>query len=233
MEYKRVLLKLSGEALKNGKDDIVDFDYVLKLCNEISKLNKKFISIGIVVGGGNIWRGRENTYIDSESSDRIGILGTSINALILKSAFDKLKINACVYNSFDAKNIIDKVPSKEKLSILNKENIIIFGGGTGKVGCSTDTAAALYANLIDADVIIKLTNVDGIYNMDPNKYTNAKKYDNISFDDVIDKDLSVMDLSAIKICRDNNIEILVTNINSLFNVEDAISKKSYSIVKNK
>lgn len=231
MKYKKVLLKLSGEALKNDNLDIVDFEYVLKLCNEISKLNEKKVSIGIVVGGGNIWRGRENTYINSQLSDKIGILGTSINALILKSAFDKLKINACVFNSFEAKNIIDKTPNKEKLSALIKENIIIFGGGTGEVGCSTDTAAAMCAKLIEADAIIKLTKVDGIYNTDPNKCKNAIKYDEISFDDVINNNLGVMDIDAIKICKDNNIEILVTSINSLFNIEDAISKKYYSVIR--
>lgn len=231
MEYKRILLKLSGEAIKNKKDGIVDFDYVLELCNRIASIKKKGISVAIVVGGGNIWRGRQNSYIDSSSSDKIGILGTSINALILKSAFDKLEVKSHLFNSFEAKNIMEKAPSSEKLIKLSKEGIIIFGGGTGNVGCSTDTAAAMNAVNLKSDLIVKLTNVDGIYNKDPHIYKDALKYDEISFEEAIDKNLNVMDINSMKLSKANNIKILVTNINSLFDIDKMISNKAYSIIK--
>ena len=219
MEYKRVLLKLSGEAIKNKRDGIVDFDYVLKICKSIASIKDRKTSVAIVVGGGNIWRGRQNSYIDSSSSDKIGILGTSINALILKSAFDKLGIKSCLFNSFEAKNIMEKTPSDEELIKLSRDNIIIFGGGTGHVGCSTD------------DLIVKLTNVDGIYNKDPHIYNDALKYNEITFEEAINKNLNVMDINSIKLSRENNIKILVTNINSLFDIDKMISTKAYSIIK--
>lgn len=230
MKYKRILLKLSGEALKNNKNGIVDFDYVLNLCRSIASLKNNGVSIGIVVGGGNIWRGRDNTYIDSSSSDKIGILATSMNALILKSAFDKLNVESVLYNSFEAKNILEVTPVGDELTKFNN-NIIIFGGGTGNVGCSTDKAAANKAKDMQADIIIKLTNVDGIYNKDPNLYKDAVKYDEITYKEVIDNNLHVMDLDAIKLCMENDINILVTNINYLFDIESLEKNKSYSIIK--
>ena len=231
MEYKRVLLKLSGEAIKNKKDGIVDFDYVLKLCKSIASIKDRKTSVAIVVGGGNIWRGRQNSYIDSSSSDKIGILGTSINALILKSAFDKLGIKSCLFNSFEAKNIMEKTPNDEELIKLSRNNIIIFGGGTGNVGCSTDTASILNAIKLKSDLIVKLTNVDGIYNKDPHIYNDALKYNEITFEEAINKNLNVMDINSIKLSRENNIKILVTNINSLFDIYKMISTKAYSIIK--
>ena len=220
MEYKRVLLKLSGEAIKNKRDGIVDFDYVLKICKSIASIKDRKTSVAIVVGGGNIWRGRQNSYIDSSSSDKIGILGTSINALILKSAFDKL-----------AKNIMEKTPNDEELIKLSRDNIIIFGGGTGNVGCSTDTASILNAIKLKSDLIVKLTNVDGIYNKDPHIYNDALKYNEITFEEAINKNLNVMDINSIKLSKENNIKILVTNINSLFDIDKMISTKAYSIIK--
>lgn len=231
MEYKRVLLKLSGEAIKNKRDGIVDFDYVLKICKSIASIKDRKTSVAIVVGGGNIWRGRQNSYIDSSSSDKIGILGTSINALILKSAFDKLGIKSCLFNSFEAKNIMEKTPNDEEFIKLSRDNIIIFGGGTGNVGCSTDTASALNAIKLKSDLIVKLTNVDGIYNKDPHIYNDALKYSEITFEEAINKNLNVMDIDSMKLSRENNIKILVTNINSLFDIDKMISTKAYSIIK--
>lgn len=232
MKYKRILLKISGEALKgNIEKGIVDFDYVLNLCKAISNLGEN-VKIGIVVGGGNIWRGRQNTYIDSNTSDTIGIFGTSINALILKAAFDKLEVSACLFNSFKAESLIEKIPPKEVLIKELEKNILIFGGGTGYVGCSTDTASANMAVQMNADAIIKLTNVDGIYNKDPNVYSDAIKYDKITFEEVIKKNLKVMDIESIEICQKNNIDIIVTNINTLFNLDNFMSEKNYSILKN-
>lgn len=223
---KRILLKLSGEVLKNNSNGIIDFNYCLSICNKIKKLHDAGFSIGIVVGGGNIWRGRQNTYIDSSLSDKVGILSTTINSLILNATFKELGVDSIVLNSLEIENIIDKVDSDKLHTNIEKKKIIIFGGGTGEVGCSTDTAAALRAKDIDADYIVKLTNVDGVYDKDPKVYSDAKKYDEITFDKVLEKDLKVMDREAFIICKENNIPIIVVNINDLEKIEDLLIRKT-------
>lgn len=224
MKYNRILLKLSGEALKNDKDGIIDFEYVLKLCSEIKKIRDLGIEIAIVVGGGNIWRGRNNTYINSDVSDKIGILSTTINSFIIDEAFKKLKTNSIVLNSLEIEGIINKV-SEEELKTLIKNNILIFGGGTGEVGFSTDTAAAIYAKEMDADVIIKLTNVDGVYDKDPKISEDAKLYKNISYQEVLDKNIKVMDKTSIEISMKNQIPIIVTNIKTLNKLDEFLCGK--------
>lgn len=215
--YNRILLKLSGEALKNDKTEIIDFEYIQDICLKINKLgqNRK---IGIVVGGGNIWRGRNNTYIDSDLSDKIGILGTTINSLIVHSTFNKLSINSIVLNSFDADNIVQKSTKELINDSFSFNKIVVFGGGTGRVGCSTDTASAQKAIDMEADLLIKLTNVDGVYDKDPKTNVDAKKYDTVSFEEAISKELKIMDLSSLKLCHENKIPILVININDLDNI---------------
>ena len=212
---KRILLKLSGEALKNHNAGIIDFDYCLNLCDKIKKLYESGFTIRIVVGGGNIWRGRQNTNIDSSLSDQVGILSTTINSLVLNATFKELNIDSVVVNSLDIENIVDKVEKSKINSYIEQNKIIIFGGGTGNVGCSTDTAAALRAIDINADYLIKLTNVDGVYNKDPNVYDDAKKYDEITFDEALEKNLKIMDKEAFLICKENSIPIIVMNINEL------------------
>ena len=229
MKYNKILLKLSGEALKNKSSDIIDFNYILMLCKKIQEYKEYGLSIGIVVGGGNIWRGRDNTYIDNSLSDKIGILSTTINSLVLKACFDSIGANSVLFNSSNIEKIVEKIPEEDKLSKIYNDNIIIFGGGTGDVGCSTDTAAALLAKKINSDIIVKLTNVDGIYDKDPKVYKDAKKYKKISFDEVIDKKLNFMDLESIKLCSNNDIRILVMNIkeiDKLINELDEINNSS-------
>ena len=220
--YNRILIKLSGEALKNNKSEIIDFEYIKDICKKISKLakNKK---IGIVVGGGNIWRGRNNTYIDSVLSDKVGILGTTMNSLIIHSTFDKLSIDSISLNSFEAANIVKKSTKKLIKDSFDLNKIIVFGGGTGNVGCSTDTASAQKAIDMDADLLIKLTNVDGVYDKDPDEFKDAKKYDTVTFDEAISKELKVMDLDSLKLCRDSKIPILVMNIKDLDMISDIIN----------
>ncbi len=215
MENKRVLLKLSGEGLKNGNEKIIDFDYLKKVCLDIKKLQDLDYEIGIVIGGGNIWRGRDNTYIDSVLSDKIGIMSTTMNSLILSATFKAIDSKAIALNAFDISEIVSKADEKTISDNLQNKNIVVFGGGTGKPGCSTDTAAAQRAIDMKADMLIKVTKVDGVYDSDPKTNENAKKYDKVSFDEVIEKELSVMDIPAVKLCKDNNIPIFVMNINRL------------------
>ena len=221
MKYKRVLLKLSGEALKNGKDAIIDFDYVKEVCQKIKACSDLGFQFGIVVGGGNVWRGRNDACIDIESSDTIGLLGTTINALSVNAVLNSINADSCIVNAFEVENLISR--DKEcNVSELINDKIIVFGGGTGRGGCSTDTAASNRAVEINADAIIKITNVDGVYDKDPNKYEDAVMYKNVSFDEAISKELKVLDLQAMIKCRDNNIPIIVININILEKLKDVL-----------
>jgi len=214
MKYKRVLLKLSGEALKNNKDAIIDFDYVKEVCSKISKSYNEGYQFGIVIGGGNIWRGRNNACIDIDSSDKIGILGTTINAIAVNSVLNNIGTNSNLVNAFNIENILANQSNYNIESLLNC-GIVVFGGGTGFGGCSTDTAAAKRAVEMKADAIVKITNVDGVYDKDPNKYDDAIMYDKVSFDEAIKKELKVLDMAAMKICQSSNIPIIVININKL------------------
>ena len=221
MKYKRVLLKLSGEALKNKKDAIIDFEYVKEICLKIKNAHNLGYEFGIVSGGGNVWRGRNTSCISIEEADIIGLLGTTINAVAISAVFNSIGSKSQVVNAFDIENLINKNASN--INELLKQNIIVFGGGTGKGGCSTDTAAALRAVEMNTDAIVKITNVDGLYDKDPNKYENAIMYNEVSFDEVIDKKLQVMDLESIKICKENKIPIIITNMNRLDQLDKILS----------
>lgn len=230
MKYKKILIKLSGEALKNNKQSICDFEYVLDVCRKICNICKHGYKIGIVVGGGNIWRGRDNTYIACDDSDKIGILSTTINSLILNAACKQLGFNSKVLNSSFIDDIVD-IMSVEKIEDELKNNtILIFGGGTGKVGCSTDTAAAQRAIDMSADVIIKLTNVDGVYDKDPDIYNDAKMYKHISYEEVLEKKLNVMDENSIIMCEENKVPIIVANINKLSSIDKILNLEEGTIV---
>ena len=189
----------------------LDFDYINKICLRIKKIHNMGIRVGIVCGGGNFLRGRDTSEMERETADYVGMLATVMNSLVLKDVFIKLGMD--VYNQSGLEvGIIDKVDSSKAIKALDDGKIVIFGSGTGKPFFSTDTGAALRAKDIKAEMIIKLTNVDGVYDKDPNKYKDAKKYDIVTYDEVLEKELGVMDLSAIEICRDNDIQIIVTDI---------------------
>ena len=180
---------------------------------EIKKVHDMGIRIGIVCGGGNFLRGRDAHEMDRETADYVGMMATIMNSLVLKDMFNQ--IGCEVYNQSGLYvSIIDKVDSVKAREELDKGKIIVFGGGTGKPFFSTDTGASLRAIDIGADMIIKLTNVDGVYDKDPNKYEDAKMYNKISYQEVLDKKLSVMDMEAIEMCMKNKIKIVVMNINT-------------------
>lgn len=208
---KTVLIKFSGEAMSGHIGRGLDFDYINKICLRIKKIHNMGIRVGIVCGGGNFLRGRDTSEMERETADYVGMLATVMNSLVLKDVFIKLGMD--VYNQSGLEvGIIDKVDSSKAIKALDDGKIVIFGGGTGRPFFSTDTGAALRAKDIKAEMIIKLTNVDGVYDKDPNKYKDAKKYDIVTYDEVLEKELGVMDLSAIEICRDNDIQIIVTDI---------------------
>lgn len=206
------LIKLSGEAMSGKLGYGLDFEYIEKICLKIKECHDLGVGIGIVCGGGNFMRGRDAEVMDRETADYTGMLATVMNSLVLKDTFTR--IGCKVYNQTGLSvKTIDDIDSEKAKKAIDEGCIVIFGGGTGKPFFSTDTGASLRAIDIDADVIVKLTNVDGVYNKDPNKYDDAVKYERVSYDEVLEKKLGIMDLEAIEMCRDNNIEIVVTNIN--------------------
>lgn len=226
---KTVLIKLSGESLagNNSEKRGIDDEYIEYICGRIKKVSEIGVGVGIVCGGGNFMRGgRTSKVIAREVADYMGMLGTVMNALALYDGFTRIGAKAYLQSGLGVDSpYIKKLDSGKAKEAINAGKIVIFGGGTGKPGCSTDTAAAGRAKDIDADMIIKLTNVDGVYDKDPDEYNDAVMYDEITFDDVLEKKLGVMDLSAIEICKNNNIEIVVTNIDNEAALLDIVNGK--------
>lgn len=222
MEFKRVLIKLSGETLAGQEKKGIDFNAVLDICNEIKKAKRDDIQFAIVVGGGNFWRGRSNTYMDKCTSDHIGMLATTMNALALQDGFRQIGVEARVQTGIEMRQIAEFYIRNRATRHLEKNRIVIFGCGTGSPFFSTDTAAALRAAEINADIIFKATNVDGVYDKDPKKYPDAKRFKEISYIDVLNKKLQVMDSTATSLCMDNNIPILVFDINKKGNLSKAV-----------
>ena len=207
------LIKLSGEAMSGEKDGGLDFAYIEKICLKIKECHDLGVGIGIVCGGGNFMRGRDASVMDRITADYTGMLATIMNSLVLKDTFTRLGVP--VYNQTGLSvQTIDDIDADKALAAINEGKIVVFGGGTGKPLFSTDTGASLRAIDIHANVIVKLTNVDGVYDKDPRKYSDAVKYNRVSFDEVLEKKLGIMDLEAIEMCKNNNIEIVVTDINN-------------------
>ena len=212
MKYKRILLKLSGEVLAGSKGTGIDFDKTLEFAREIKEGVELGAEIAIVVGGGNFWRGKSNEYMDRATSDYIGMMGTVMNALALGDAFKQIDVPVRVQTGVEMRQIAEFYIKDRAIRHLEKGRVVIFGCGTGSPFFSTDTASALRAAEIRADVLIKATKVDGVYDKDPKKYDDAVKYDEISYIDVINKKLNVMDTTAISLCMEENIPIKVFNI---------------------
>ena len=233
LAYKRILLKLSGEALAGSKGVGVDFDYVLKIGKTIKKCVEMGVEIGIVVGGGNFWRGRSNQYMDRTRADHIGMLATAMNSLTLLDALTQLGVEARVQTAIEMRQIAEPYIRNRAMRHFEKGRVIIFGCGTGNPFFSTDTAAALRAAEIEADIIFKATNVDGVYTADPKLDKNAKIYDELSFIDVLKGELKVMDGPAAAICNENNIPILVFNLNEPDNILKAITGEKIGTIVHK
>jgi uridylate kinase len=225
MKYKRILVKLSGEALAGSKGTGIDFDKVLKLCEEIKEVVELGVEVGIVVGGGNFWRGRSNQQMDRCTSDYIGMLGTTMNALAIGDAFKQINVPVRIQTGVEMRQIAEYYIKDRAVKHLNNKRVVVFGCGTGSPFFSTDTAAALRANEIEADVLLKATNVDAIYDKDPKKYDDAKKISDITYLDVLNKKLNVMDTTATSLCMDNDVPIIVFDINKKGNLKKVVEGK--------
>ena len=234
IKYKRVLLKLSGEALLGNKLHGIDEKIVSFLADEIKKVYQKKIQISLVIGGGNIFRGTDaiSVGIERTTADYMGMLGTLINSLALQNALEKKNIPTRVLSSIPVPAVCESYIRRRAINHLQKNIVIIFAAGTGNPYFTTDTAAALRASEISADIILKATNVDGVYSSDPKKNKNAKKFITIKYSEVLSKNLKIMDGSAIALARDNKIPIIVFPIkkkNAFLNA--ILNKVKYTIIK--
>ncbi len=222
MKYKRVLLKVSGEAMAGEQGFGIDE----KTVNNISEYIKKIVDMGcqvsIVVGGGNIWRGRSSENMDRTRADHMGMLATAINSLALCSALEAVGVETRVETAIEMRQIAEPYIRGRAVRHLEKGRVVIFGCGTGNPFMSTDTAAALRAVEMDVDVILLAKKVDAVYDSDPNINPNAKRYSNLSFSDILSKNLGVMDSTAASLCRDNNMPILVFGLNDPENIVRAV-----------
>ncbi len=209
MKYKRVLIKLSGEALAGDKGFGLDYPTVLEICKNIKAAHELGAEIAIVVGGGNFWRGRSSGDMERTRADQIGMLATVMNALSVADALEHLGLEVRVQAALQMQQVAEPYIRNRATRHLEKGRIVIFACGTGNPFFSTDTAAALRAAEINADIIFKATMVDGVYDKDPKKYPDAVKYDTLTFTQVLTDQLNVMDMTAATMCRDNKLPILV------------------------
>ena len=221
-KYKRVLIKLSGEALAGDKKTGIDFDTVLKVCEQIKICADMGVEIAIVVGGGNFWRGRSSGKMDRTRADHMGMLATVINSLGLADGLEQVGLDVRVQTAIEMRQMAEPYIRNKAVRHLEKGRVVVFGCGTGNPFFSTDTAASLRAAEIEADIIMKATMVDGVYDSDPKLNDNAVKFDNLSFNDVVEKQLKVMDGTAATLCRENEIPILVFSIERPMNIYDAV-----------
>ena len=221
MQYKRILLKLSGEALMGKEKYGIDPKKLTDYANEINEITTLGVEVAIVIGGGNIYRGiqSEGAGFDRVQGDYMGMLATIINGMALQSALEKIDIQTRLLTAIKMEQIAEPYIRRKAIRHLEKGRVVIFGWGTGNPYFTTDTAATLRAIEIEADVILKGTRVDGIYTADPEKDETAKMYDSISFDEVYKKELKVMDMTAFTLCRENNLPIKVFNMNQNGNLK--------------
>jgi uridylate kinase len=224
LKYKKILLKLSGEALAGALKSGYSENELKIFCSQIIDVHKKNVKIGIVVGGGNLFRGLTGlgTGLDRVKGDYMGMLATVMNALALQSTFNALDAKAKVLTSTFMEPYAERYSPDRAKNYLDNGYIVIFAGGTSNPFLTTDSAAALRAVEIGADILLKGTNIDGVYNDDPRKNPNATKYSKVSFDEAIEKQLKVMDITAFTLCRENNLPIRVFDIHKKGNLEAVV-----------
>lgn len=225
MKYKRILLKLSGEALMGQKQFGIDNDRLKQYAEEIKTVVDAGLEVAIVIGGGNIFRGvqAEEGGMERTQGDYMGMLATVINSMALQSALESAGVDTRLQSAIELKQIAEPFIRRRAVRHLEKGRVVIFGGGTGNPFFTTDSAASLRAIEIDADVILKGTRVDGIYTADPEKDPNAKRFETITFDEVYEKGLKVMDMTAITLCNENKLPIVVFDMNKKGNLDRLIS----------
>ncbi len=230
--YKRVLLKISGEALAGSQKFGINPEMTRKVAEEVKQIHDLGVEVAIVVGGGNFWRGRTSGDMDRATADYMGMLATVMNSMALQDAFLAIGVSAKVQTALEIREVAEPYARRRALSHLEHGDVVIFGAGTGNPFFSTDTAAALRAAEIDAEVILLAKNIDAVYDSDPVTNPNAKKFDEMSHMDVVEKNLKVMDLTAATLCKDNNVKIHVFAIAEEGNVLKAIQgEKIGTIIK--
>jgi len=221
--YKRVLLKISGEALAGESKTGIDSNVVGDIADKIKEVVQKGIQVGIVVGGGNFWRGRDGHEMERTTSDYMGMLATTLNALAMQDMLESKEIYTRVMTAIEIKQVAEPYIRRKAVRHLEKGRVVIFACGTGNPYFTTDSAASLRASEINADVILLAKNVDGVYDKDPKKYKDAKKYDEVTYMQAISEHLNVMDTTAITLCMENNTPILVFALNDENSIKRAIS----------
>ncbi len=232
LKYKRILLKLSGESLMGDKEAGIDPNMLDFFAKEVKRIHDLGVEVGIVIGGGNIFRGlnAEEQGIDRVAGDQMGMLATIINAIALQNAFENAGIFTRLMSAISMQAIAEPYIRRKAIRHLEKGRVVIFGAGTGHPYFSTDTAAALRAIEIEADAIIKGTRVDGIFDSDPEKNPDAVKYGEITYQNVMDQNLRIMDLTAITLCRENSLPLIVFNMNKKNNLFNLINGKNVGTV---
>ena len=231
-KYKRILLKLSGEALAGEKGTGVDAKTVGAICDKVKEVVEMGVQVAIVVGGGNFWRGRNGHQMERTTADYMGMLATAMNGLALQDALEARGIYTRVQTAIEMREIAEPFIQRKAEKHLNRGRVVVFACGTGHPYFTTDTAAVLRATEINADIILLAKTVDGVYDDDPKINSNAKKYEEVSYMEVLEKDLKVMDSTAIAMCRDNHMPLLVFGIDDPENIVRAVKgEKIGTIVK--
>ena len=230
-KYKRVILKISGEALAGDKHVGLDEEMLEKVAHEVKQIHDMGVQVAVVVGGGNFWRGRTSNSMDRSTADYMGMLATVINSLALQDAFERNGMPTRVQTAIQMREVAEPYIRRRAISQLNKDIVVIFGAGIGNPFFSTDTTAALRAAEIEADVILLAKKVDAVYDSDPEVNPNAKKYETLTHQEVLEKNLKVMDSTAASICRDNDIMIHVFALSEPDNVIKAVcGEKSGTLI---
>jgi uridylate kinase len=223
--YKRIVLKLSGEAVQErGGHDNISPTVVREIAERIKEVRDMGVQVSVVIGGGNIWRGVSASHrgMDRTTADYMGMLATVINALALRSTLDQMGVETRVQSAIDMRNVAEPFILGRAIRHLELGRIVIFAAGTGNPYFSTDTTAALRASEIRADVILKATKVDGVYDRDPKKHPDARRFDQLTFSEALAKRLQIMDSTAFSLCMDNKIPIVVFDMNNPTNIHDAV-----------
>ena len=232
MKYSRILLKLSGEALMGDKGFGIDSILLEKYSSEIKKIHDKGIEVAVVIGGGNIYRGieAEESGINRVQGDYMGMLATLINSMALQSHLEKLGCDTRLMSGFNIDQVCEPFIRRRAIRHLEKNRIVIFGAGLGKPYFTTDSTASLRAIEIEANIVLKGTRVDGVYNADPEKDKSAIKYDELSFKEAYEKNLNIMDMTAFTLCRENNLPIIVFDMNKPGNLSNLINGKKIGTI---
>ena len=226
LKYKRILLKLSGEALAGEQKFGLDYNVVQRICESIKKCTELGAEVAVVVGGGNFWRGRSSGKMDRTRADHMGMLGTVINALALADALEQLEVPVRVQTAIAMQQVAEPYVRGRAVRHLEKGRVVVFGCGTGNPFFSTDTASSLRAAEIGAQIMMKATMVDGVYDKDPKKYPDAVRYDKLSFTKVLADRLQVMDGTAATLCRENKLDIMVFDLSDPANIARAARGES-------